>query len=85
MVVNRDDNNNKNVFLMCAALRPQQPMGGGEPTMPFLPSLQQGCAHHLKVSFPEIYTCGSSRSRFLSYSVLKNKTGMKQMVLCFLL
>lgn len=35
MVVNRDDNNNKNVFLMCAALRPQQPMGGGEPTMPF--------------------------------------------------
>lgn len=29
MVVSRDDNNNKNVFLMCAAVRPQQPMGGG--------------------------------------------------------
>lgn len=31
MVVSRDDNNNKNVFLMCAAVRPQQPMGGGTP------------------------------------------------------
>lgn len=73
MVVGRD-NNNKNVFLTQAAVKP--PMAHGELMVPFfLPAVGifRACANHLKVSFLAAYACGSSGSKFLSYGVLKIK------------
>lgn len=48
----------------------------GNPWCPFfLPAagLCRACASHVKASFPAVYTCHSSRSRFLSDGVLKIK------------